>query len=54
MPPSDQVIFIGDLVSLDYKLTSGDSAEILTSKVTRGPSLDWLGQRALSSKGQWK
>ena len=36
----------GKLVSLDYKLTSGDSAEILTSKVTRGPSLDWLNVHA--------
>ena len=36
----------GKLVPLDYKLTSGDSAEILTSKVARGPSLDWLNVHA--------
>ena len=31
----------GDLVSLDYRLKSGDRVEILTSK-RGGPSLDWL------------
>ena len=36
----------GNLVPLAYKLTSGDSAEILTSKVARGPSLDWLNVHA--------
>ncbi|MBM3941145.1 MAG: bifunctional (p)ppGpp synthetase/guanosine-3',5'-bis(diphosphate) 3'-pyrophosphohydrolase [SAR202 cluster bacterium] len=32
----------GKLVSLDTQLKSGDTVEILTSKVARGPSLDWL------------
>ena len=32
----------GRLVSLDYQLRNGDTVQILTSKVARGPSLDWL------------
>jgi GTP pyrophosphokinase len=32
----------GRLVSLDTPLQNGDTVEILTSKVNRGPSLDWL------------
>ena len=32
----------GRLVSLDSQLQNGDTVEILTTKVARGPSLDWL------------
>lgn len=32
----------GHLVALDTQLKSGDTVEILTSKVARGPSLDWI------------
>jgi len=32
----------GRLVSLDCDLKNGDTVEIMTSKVARGPSLDWL------------
>ena len=32
----------GRLVPLDYPLNNGDTVEILTTKVARGPSLDWL------------
>jgi guanosine-3',5'-bis(diphosphate) 3'-pyrophosphohydrolase len=32
----------GKLVSLDTQLRNGDTVEVLTSKVARGPSLDWL------------
>ena len=32
----------GRLVPLDFQLNNGDTVEILTSKVARGPSLDWL------------
>ena len=32
----------GRLVSLDTPLNNGDTVEILTTKVARGPSLDWL------------
>ena len=32
----------GRLVALDHQLSNGDTVEILTTKVARGPSLDWL------------
>jgi GTP pyrophosphokinase len=32
----------GKLVSLQYELKNGDTVEIMTSKIVRGPSLDWL------------
>ena len=32
----------GRLISLDYQLQNGDTVEVLTTKVARGPSLDWL------------
>ena len=32
----------GRLVPLDHQLNNGDTVEILTTKVARGPSLDWL------------
>ena len=32
----------GRLIALDYQLQNGDTVEILTTKVARGPSLDWL------------
>ncbi len=32
----------GKLVGLDTQLKNGDTVEILTSRVARGPSLDWL------------
>jgi guanosine-3',5'-bis(diphosphate) 3'-pyrophosphohydrolase len=36
----------GRLVSLDTQLRNGDTVEVLTSKVARGPSLDWLNPHA--------
>jgi guanosine-3',5'-bis(diphosphate) 3'-pyrophosphohydrolase len=36
----------GRLVSLDTQLRNGDTVEVLTSKVARGPSLDWLNLHA--------
>ena len=32
----------GRIVPLDYKLTNGDSAEVITSKQATGPSRDWM------------
>ncbi len=48
----------GRLVALDYRLSSGDTCEIFTSKVEgTGPSRDWLGivatPRAGSKIRQW-
>jgi GTP pyrophosphokinase len=51
----------GRLVPLDYQLQNGDTVEILTTKVARGPSLDWLNSnlgyvRSASGRGkirQW-
>jgi guanosine-3',5'-bis(diphosphate) 3'-pyrophosphohydrolase len=51
----------GRLMSLDYQLQNGDTVQILTTKVARGPSLDWLNPNlgyvrtagARSSVRQW-
>ncbi|PIE31799.1 MAG: GTP pyrophosphokinase [Ilumatobacter coccineus] len=48
----------GRLVSLDYRLASGDTCEVITSKVeSAGPSQDWLNfvasQRARNKIKQW-
>ena len=32
----------GRLVSLDHRLSNGDTVEVLASKTAKGPSLDWL------------
>ena len=36
----------GKLMPLDHQLNNGDTVEIMTSKVARGPSLDWLNTNA--------
>ncbi len=51
----------GRLMPLDYQLQNGDTVEVLTTKVARGPSLDWLNPnlgyiRTASARGsvrQW-
>ena len=32
----------GKLVALNYHLQNGDTIQVMTSKITRGPSLDWI------------
>jgi GTP pyrophosphokinase len=32
----------GKLMAMDYQLRNGDTVEVMTSKLARGPSLDWL------------
>lgn len=36
----------GKLVSLKYQLKNGDNIDIMNSKTTSGPSLDWLNENA--------
>ncbi|MDO4534203.1 MAG: bifunctional (p)ppGpp synthetase/guanosine-3',5'-bis(diphosphate) 3'-pyrophosphohydrolase [Clostridium perfringens] len=47
----------GKMVTLDYKLKTGDIVEILTTSVPKGPSMDWLGiaksNQARSKIKQW-
>lgn len=47
----------GKMVTLDYKLKTGDIVEILTTSSPKGPSMDWLGiaksNQARSKIKQW-
>ncbi len=47
----------GKMVTLDYKLKTGDIVEILTTSAPKGPSMDWLGiaksNQARSKIKQW-
>ena len=47
----------GKMVTLDYKLKTGDIVEILTTSTPKGPSMDWLGiaksNQARSKIKQW-
>ncbi|MDK0773512.1 bifunctional (p)ppGpp synthetase/guanosine-3',5'-bis(diphosphate) 3'-pyrophosphohydrolase [Clostridium perfringens] len=47
----------GKIVTLDYKLKTGEIVEILTSSLSRGPNIDWLNiansNQARSKIKQW-
>ncbi|MBI5998819.1 TGS domain-containing protein, partial [Clostridium perfringens] len=47
----------GKIVTLDYKLKTGEIVEILTSSSSRGPNIDWLNiansNQARSKIKQW-
>ena len=47
----------GKMVTLDYKLKTGEIVEILTSSVAKGPNMDWLNfaksNQAMSKIKQW-
>jgi GTP pyrophosphokinase len=47
----------GKLVTIDYKIKSGDRIEIITSQNSKGPSRDWLGivksTQARNKINQW-